>query len=805
MSRGRRGRGAWLVRALVVLVTLASLWATLTRLRVSADLSALFPNDAKSRALSRYARVFGGGDLGVLLVQAPSAEEAGAAAAELRAALAGRPSVVQVLDRAPQPPALEPTLAWRFAGPAARARLAAILTDDGMRARLAETRELLLAPGGGAEAEAWLARDPLRLASVPFEERAELAAGVGGRGGDPFEADRGRARLVAALPRGNAFESSAAEAFVRDADAAAAAVRAAHPTATIALAGGHAVARATELMLRRDLHMSGAVSLGLAAAVFLVTFRRARALIAVLPPLALGTVWTTGIAAFAFDGLSAIAIAFAAVVVGVGVDTGVHVYAALLDARREGHPPAEAARRARAATLRPTLVAATLAGLAFAALAWTDLRAMAQLGVLCGLGEVLTAVAILLVTPEIGAWLERGAPPAAAAPAWTGLAHALTRTRARAWGVLAALAVALAALATLGWPRPGDQLVAIRPHGLEPLRVGEEIARLFGGEREQWIVLSRAPSREGAAARADAISEALEALAHDGTLEGFDAATRFAPSEAAQRARLAERDQLDLPSLRGRLEAALVAAGFDVDACAPALDAFAHPSRDVELVPAETDPQVGWIVARHLRDDAGESLAATFVRPRAGDAALARTLVTLRGADPDAIVTSYSALDDALRDRLANELPKIALLALALVAVGLRAALGRARDVALALAALLAEITVLGLAMRALGVRWHVYDALVVPVLLGITIDEAMFLLYAAKGADAGARALRVQGPLVVSTALTTAAGFAALLVCRFDGLRDLGAVGALGSVAGVVAALAVVPAGLRLAGRTDS
>ena len=46
--------------------------------------------------------------------------------------------------------------------------------------------------------------------------------------------------------------------------------------------------------------------------------------------------------------------------------------------------------------------------------------------------------------------------------------------------------------------------------------------------------------------------------------------------------------------------------------------------------------------------------------------------------------------------------------------------------------------------------------------------------------------------------ALTTAAGFGALAFCDFDGLRDLGYVGALGSVVGLIVALVVVPAGLR-------
>jgi predicted RND superfamily exporter protein len=91
-----------------------------------------------------------------------------------------------------------------------------------------------------------------------------------------------------------------------------------------------------------------------------------------------------------------------------------------------------------------------------------------------------------------------------------------------------------------------------------------------------------------------------------------------------------------------------------------------------------------------------------------------------------------------------------------------------------------------------------VYDALVLPVLFGVTVDESMFLLHAsAESTPAGG--LRAQGPLVAATALTTAAGFAALVVCRFDGLRDLGLVGAVGVLAGLVAALVVVPSALRL------
>ena len=807
----------WLPVAMI-LVTLVSAWLTATRLHISSDLSALFPDRAASAALARFVRAFGGGDFGAALVRGKDASDVEAATIELISSLRACPSITKVVDRAPTRGAdlekIDPTLAWRYAGPAARSALARALTPEGMRERLDGTRALLLAPGSSA-VEPWLAKDPLRLAVLPWEGRAELAAGVTAGEGGAFVADGGRARLVVLSPRGSAFDSRASDAFVSDVEGAFAAVRAKHPDVTLALTGGHAIAHATQAMLIRDLAVSGTLSLALACVTFVLTFRRARALLAVVPPLLVGTLWTTGLAALFFGpgsgGLSAIAIAFTAVVVGVGVDTGVHVYAALLDGRRRGLAPHDAARAARAATARPTLLAALAAGVAFGSLALSELTALRQLGILCALGEVLTAVAIVLVTPEVGAYLERGVPPAPLVPKWLATVQALTATRRRAWCWLVLACAPVVLVAFVGWPHAANAIVAVRPRALAPLVAQDEVYRLFGGKPGQWVVLSVDADRDRAAARADAVAEALEPLASAGDIDGYDSLAAYAPAEATVRARLAARDALDLPAHHATLAGALLDRGFDLEACAPALAAFDHPAAagaaGAEATKTEGGP-IAWLIARHEAKDGADTLAATYVRPRRDDLgssgeADARVLAAIRAADPDAIVTGYPYLEKELEEALARDLPRVALVALLLVVLALRAVLGRARDVLLALATIAVEIACVALAMRALHLRWHVYDALVLPVLIGVTIDESMFLLHAARAGNAAGdhvkEALRLQGPLVASTALTTAAGFGALLACRFEGLSDLGAVGTLGVLLGLATALVVVPAGLRL------
>ncbi len=212
---------------------------------------------------------------------------------------------------------------------------------DGMRQRLAETHSLLLAPGSGEIEELLAARsasaggDPVRGA----RRSRGWTASTRGRTGS-LSRTRATLCLVLVQPRGSAFASGAAEAFIEDVDSALAPVRDAHPRVSFALTGGHAIAWATESMLRRDFALSGTLSIALASLVFLLAFRRARALLAGAPPLVVGTLWTTGIAAFWPGGISAVAVAFMAVVVGVGVDTGVHVYAALArSASARAHRP----------------------------------------------------------------------------------------------------------------------------------------------------------------------------------------------------------------------------------------------------------------------------------------------------------------------------------------------------------------------------------------------------------------------------------------------------------------------------------
>ena len=790
---------------LLALVTALSMWAVTQRFRLDPNIAGLLPERGESAALRQYLRAYGGSDLGMVLVADPTKvglargappppQELERVAREVAEALQALPAVRVAAAGIDAEGQLDPMLVWRHADATARGRLADALALDAMRARLRTSRSMLLAPGSGLAAV--IAQDPLRLQQLLAESQV-VGSGFRTQADGSFASDDGRARLVLVFPAGQALRGDDAKAFVAEVTPVLDRFRAEHPSVYLGLTGGHAIGAATERMLRRDLIWSSNLSMLLASLAFLLTFRRLRAIVAVFPPLVLGSLWTAGVASLWPGGLSAIAVSFMSVVIGVGVDTGVHVYAALLEARQEGLSPTDAARRARARTQKPVLVAATTAGAAFAALALSEIAALRQLGLLCASGEILTALGIVLVTPVIGARLERKPPPEERRARWTELVARLTATRGRAIACLVLTALPMLGLVLGHGPRVADAIVAMRPRGLEPLTVQQRVYDAFGGRTGQWVILVTDEDPQRARARADQITEALVAEAEH--LESLDALTALAPARSTQEARFAARDALDMTAAADRLERALSLEGFAPARFEAVLASMRHPPRrfvTLEDIRQREDNEI--LLQRYLGRDGPLHTVVVYALPKPGHEAPLEAAVA--AADPKAAITGYGRLESALRSTLLVDLPKVGLVAAAMVVLALAFALRRPRDVGLALAVVAGELGIVLWLVGALDVPLHAYDALVLPVLLGITVDEAMFLLFRARqSGDDVHETLRREGPPVATTALTTAAGFAGLLICDFDGLRHLGAVGAIGSVMGLVVAVVVVPAGMRL------
>ena len=251
------------------------------------------------------------------------------------------------------------------------------------KAALAQTERVLLSPFGAA-LEAQLREDPanLREAIVDRLEDLRPRLHVDLSRGTMLSQDR-RHALVLAEPRGRALDVVSARAMLMR-------TRGLAPRgAVVSVLGPHVFAVSAARTVRGDIEKTLLASAVLLVAFFLVVFRRAGPVLAVCLPVLFGALVAAGGLALCGVSLHGISFAFGGVLLGIGIDYGVHLVVHYQ------------ARRARAGQIRARAMAEVVRAvwpsigmgalttlLAFGAVSLSGTRALGELILFCGTGLV---------------------------------------------------------------------------------------------------------------------------------------------------------------------------------------------------------------------------------------------------------------------------------------------------------------------------------------------------------------------------------------------------------------------------------
>jgi hypothetical protein len=108
--------------------------------------------------------------------------------------------------------------------------------------------------------------------------------------------------------------------------------------------------------------------------------------------------------------------------------------------------------------------------------------------------------------------------------------------------------------------------------------------------------------------------------------------------------------------------------------------------------------------------------------------------------------------------------------------------------------------------MRLIGVSFNSANIIVLPLILGVGIDSAIYIINRYRqGSESPAQVVtRSTGVGVLLNALTILFSFGALMVAHHQGVFSIGAVMSLGMVASVAVFLVFLPALLELYGKRD-
>jgi uncharacterized protein len=833
-----------LVLAACVALSLAAIVPAM-RIHVDSDLAALLPNGAPAADDYRvFLHTFGGFEKVFVLVRSPGRlprdpgplEDAAAALAgemgrspEVADARSGRTDEDERFFYRYLAPRMPLLLAGDAEGGGpeggagavreggAAGPLARSLTPAAIHRRVEVMREALASPAGSALGPLF-ASDPLGLSE------GLLAAASSAIPMDPlsgaFLSRRGDVALVMLTPAQAEIDPAGGRALLARLDAAYAKVRAASPVPLeFQAVGGPIYAAQDEGILRSDLARSGFSTVAGVAAVLLAGFEGLLLPAAILVAVLAGILWTAGVTGLAMPAVTVVGVGFAAALVGMGVDYGIHggvQYRQLRLPAGDGGGGAGMAA-ALAGAFRDTgpgvLTAALSTAACLAALASAHFRPLREIGKVLALGVLAT----LLATLTLSAALVAGFPGAAARPParprlWArwgqpGL-RALARVAVRRpWAVVAA-ALGLSAFGAWGLSRAvlSTDLRALRPANAPSVAAEKLLVESFSLGIDTLSVVVRGRDLDQALDRAAAVA----ALLRRRLGAGAEIAT---PSDwlvlgSRRERRLAELRRLPLARAAGDLERELTAAGFRREPFGPALAALrglasgedlgapppaAWPSWMKELV--RTGPGVpgvppgGAAVAVHAR----------LALARGGAAALPATLPReLARVAPGAALAAVARVGAELKGLALADLLRSSVIALALVAavvlVSFRGHLGRALLAFLPLS--LGCLWTFG-AWSACGRSFDLLAVFTVPLLVGTGINLGAHAvhwqrLYPHRGL---AGAVEDIGLAMMMAAFTTALGFGSLVTSRVPGLAHDGVLVAAGITACLLATLLVLPA----------
>jgi predicted RND superfamily exporter protein len=304
--------------------------------------------------------------------------------------------------------------------------------------------------------------------------------------------------------------------------------------------GNYAIAIDEEALIRQDVSRNLIVSLLAVAVLYWLCYRRFAALLYSSLPLLVGQALTFALCFVVIGQLNASSSAFTALLMGLGTDFVIVVYARYIEERQKGRSLREATELMIGETGLGVFTGAITSAGTFFAMCYSEFRGLRDLGFLIGGGILLCAVAIIFMLPAMIKWNEgvrkRKVDSLKKLHLQSfGFEYLIPFSARHRWLVLATIAIMTIASGILAFNLGFDDTVTVlRSDSSEALRVQADVRDKFGASLSYMMAIAEADTQDEAVELTALIEERLQPFVEDGTVASSDSILSYLPPTEQQ-------------------------------------------------------------------------------------------------------------------------------------------------------------------------------------------------------------------------------------------------------------------------------
>ncbi len=183
------------------------------------------------------------------------------------------------------------------------------------------------------------------------------------------------------------------------------------PSISVGLTGEDVISTDEMITTQKDVELASKIALGGIALLFIIAFKGiVKPLLAVFS-LLIALAWSLGFTSLTVGHLNILSVVFTTILIGLGIDFGIHILERYKEERQEGVDISTALQKTLQGTGQGNFSGAITTAIAFGAMVLTDFIGIVELGWIAGWGILFCMIAMVLLLPALVALEEKWRKP----------------------------------------------------------------------------------------------------------------------------------------------------------------------------------------------------------------------------------------------------------------------------------------------------------------------------------------------------------------------------------------------------------